>query len=194
MKSLVRLAGIAAVLASVLAQPALAQTGASGTISLDGYELVDLDEFDDVTPWLTWENGAGGAMQASAGAGIWGTADYAWDRARFHFNLSPNTGVIFFANAQLATFGPGTRAAAELLVTVGSEAGRLDEAWVWEGDSAEARLASSAGSFGPGAMQGWVEIAASGNGVVSAVPEPATSVMLLGGAAVLMVAGRRRRY
>lgn len=186
-------AGLAA-LALSLAQPALAQTGAAGTISLDGYELVDLDEFDGVTPWLTWENGGSGELQASAGAGIWGTADHAYDRARFTFTLSPNTGVTFFANAHLATLGAGTRAAAELLVTVGNDAGRWDEAWVWEGDSAEARLVSSAGSFGPAAMGGWVEIATSSNAMVSAVPEPAHSVMLLGGAALLMIAGRRRRY
>lgn len=186
-------AGLAA-LALSLAQPALAQSRASGTISLDGYELVDLDEFDGVTPWLTWENGGSGELQAGAGAGDWGTSDHAYEHARSPFILSPNTGVTFFASAHLATLGAGTRAAAELLVTVGNDAGRWDEAWVWEGDSAEARLVSSAGSFGPMAMGGWVEIATSSNAAVSAVPEPAHSVMLLGGAALLMIAGRRRRY
>ena len=185
---------VLAALAFAAAQPALAQTGASGTISLDGYELVDLDESDGVTPWLTWENDGSGALQASASAGIWGSTDYAYQRARLSFILSPNTGVTFFANASLSTLGAGTRASAELQTTVGDDAGHWDEAWVWEGERLETRLASAAGSFSPVALQGWVEIATSGNGMVSAVPEPAHSVMLLGGAAALMLAGRRRRY
>lgn len=185
---------VVAALAFAMAQPALAQTGASGTISLDGYALYDLDESDGVTPWLTWENGGSGALQASASAGIWGTSDHAYERARLSFILSPNTGVTFFANASLSTFGVGTRASAELQATVANEAGYAGEAWAWEGENLDMRIVSSAGSFSPAAVQGWVEIATSSNGVVSAVPEPATSAMLLGGAAILMIAGRRRRY
>jgi len=189
---------LASFLNLALATPALAQSGASATVTLAPYTLEDMDELDGVTPWLTWENGMTGPMQASSSAGIWGSASDAYDTRRFHFILSPHTTVYLVALADLATFGPGPRASAEMMSRLaGADFGSQDEAWVWEGDSGQRRLSNVLTNEGATALQGWVDIVATSNtwgAAVPAVPEPATSVMLLGGAALLMVAGRRRRY
>jgi len=189
---------LASFLSLALATPAHAQSGARATVTLAPYELDDMDTFDGVTPWLTWENGMTGPMQASSSAGIWGSASDAYDTRRFHFILSPHTTVYLVAFADLATLGPDPRASAEMMsMLAGADFGSHDEAWVWEGDSGQHRLVNVLTNEGATALQGWVDIVATSNtwgAAVPAVPEPATSAMLLGGAALLMVAGRRRRF
>jgi hypothetical protein len=59
-------AGLAALaLATAAAVPAFAQTNASASVKLSGYELVDLDLSDGVTPWLSFESNWFAWSQAS---------------------------------------------------------------------------------------------------------------------------------
>jgi hypothetical protein len=149
---------------------------------------------------------ADGSAQASAAPGdvaatisAYAGSSIAQASNRHYFELSPNTGITFFASGHLATDGLdwGSPVASVTFVAVANSFGEPpSESIARDVSDYSVSLSSYAEAQGVDPVTGWVDLSsfAFARAFAPPVPEPALPAMLLGGLALLGArAGRRRR-